>query len=233
MLKNVSQLLSFKRRAKADLPKTAPDKKFKWYITTVNSLDDSFLSICVDSIRQHSKMPIQNILIPKRLEKNYTINKFRDIEVKFIDTSQPRLAGISRRVFRVNKRVKDMDEEHGRLIGYGCTEFPSCVVDADLYVLDDRIDDFVWNWKYRTISCIVPLMEPEKAWTWCTRKTKWYVYDDRNPFCHFVGIGHLRQDQQLEVIKRFKHILSESFINKYFISNPLRRDLGQKLLDCL
>lgn len=117
--------------------------KFNWYITftKMNDITKIFLDYNIYNIKKFSNNNIKGLITPLRMENE--IDEYNTYKIQHIDTLKPRLKG--------HYRLTEFDEEHQRLISYSNLEYPCCVIDYDLILLD-YIDDDIINYDGKDIS---------------------------------------------------------------------------------
>jgi hypothetical protein len=139
-----------------------PFSDFKWCITSITA--GGVLRLCIKRLREFSSHGIDCILVPGKYGSRFNYaEEFEGVKVKYVSTNSRRKLGML--------RPTGIDEEHGMLIGNGLEEFPRCVIDSDLFVLEG-IDEYVVNNPcycegfYQ--SWFLKIKNKEAAWYWST-----------------------------------------------------------------
>jgi hypothetical protein len=156
-----------------------PFEDFKWCITTINI--GGTLRMCIEHLRKHSEYEIDCILIPQRFKEVYGVEEFEGVSVRYVDVQQPRKLGM--------RRLWPVDEEHAILMGYGLTEYPRCVIDSDLFVLEG-IDEYVVKEPFYCNdyygSFFLKIKDHDSSWHWANSMPddKYLFLDDDRPYLH-------------------------------------------------
>jgi len=210
--------------------------QFNWYITTL-ALNDPITIICIDCLRKFSKQKIVGILIPKyyNLELE-SITSFMNIPVYYVDTtikcvSSRKTAG--RIKTNRNGTILSVNEEHFRLIGHGVKKFPACVIDADVWAVDNQIDNFILSKSNGCLShrsSTLFLKEEKNLWTWdkVSHSAQFdkdlyrsFKFDYQIPFIHILSSFFKKKPKRyyngLEELFNFL-IIQKGFKKEYLIS---------------
>jgi len=208
--------------------------KFGWYVTTLR-LDDMVLNVCLDMLKTNSSQNIHGILIPLHefVDRNMPlVDEYRDVPVTYVDTTKKGLKARNnpgRSWVKRNKKILRINEEHYRLLGHGVQRFPSCIIDADMWMIDNTIDSFIWSkrdgcLKHRS-SCLY-LHTSDEKWTWdmnlnCYDEDikKSFKYSKDVPFVHILSAMFLKHQPRRYwrgMHGMFSFLSSKGYTKEYF-----------------
>jgi len=207
--------------------------KFNWYITTLK-LNDPITIICIDCLRKFSKQPISGILIPKYYDTSVEhIKKFMGIPVFYIDTT---IQGENNRqhqgsvLVKRNDKIIGVDEEHFRLIGHGVKKFPCCIIDADVWVIDNNIDEFILSKSNGCLShrsSTLFLHNQEDVWIWDLEGSPFdldlyrsFKFEKNIPFIHILSSFFRRKPRRhyTDIQELWNFLINDKgFERDYFI----------------